>query len=393
MLGKSLRKKSSGQTLVEILVAIGLFATASMLALEVFVNVTRMQGRIALENAIYEDARFMMERMSRAVRSNTVDYEEYFNKGISATNQYGDLYGCYAAQFYNPGLGKATDYDVTPGNLGAFCTDGTGLVPYVGQENCVVYKPSVDFNTGRFPYSGSPKTSTPSNAFCPAALLSSPGCAVLDTPYSVDQLYLIDRDGKTKTIFALKTVNDTPPESALAILKLTGKDANNDGITEQWRNCGLTPKDSFCCASGFDCEKTLALPNLESTLTYSATSNYVGFVPISPLRSNVTGLKIMISPSEDPHKAFAEGSGIVMQPKVTIILTVKPTQAQLNKYGNLAASDVPSVTLQTTISSRIQSEVKSYLGSGTYGIGAELNPTPPVALLQTEGGYCPLQKL
>ena len=393
-----LNKAKKGLTLIELLVSIGLFSTVSILALTVFVNITRIQGRIALENAIYEDARFMMERITRAVRNNAIDYEEYFNKAIppqdssKPANQYGDLYGCYAAQFYNPGKGSQGSYS-SAGELGALCTLSpavpTNPILYVGQDNCVVYKPSIDFNTGKFPYSGA-SSSAPSNAFCPATLISGPTCSINNTE-TVKELYLIDKDGRTKTIFSKKAIKEFAPnfEYALALLKLNGKDVNNDGITEKWRNCGDPEKDTFCCASGFNCTLTAPLSSLEDTLKYNAGNLYLGFVPISPLRSNVTELRFTISPTEDPRKAFAEESTTITQPKVQIQLTVRPSQDQLNRYGNFAIEDIPSITLQTTISTRVQSEVKSYLGSDTYNIGEGLDPKPNSGY-QSNSHYCPL---
>jgi type II secretory pathway pseudopilin PulG len=395
MIRNWLKRGQEGQTLIELLVAIGLFATVSLLALQVFVNVTRIQGRIALENAIYEDSRFMMERITRAIRNNAIDYDEYFNKGLDSANQYGDLYGCYAAQFYNPGTGKPvtpkdpSHLNDTPGMLGALCNDDAA---YQGQDNCVVYKPSVDLNTGVFPYTGYPNNTTTkdsSNAFCPK--IYNGACTVNSAQQSVQELYLIDKDGKIKSIFAKKKIKNFgsgKDEYALGFLKLAGKDSNNDGITEQWRNCGGAK--TFCCASGFDCKDSDKVGTLENTLDGVANGIYTGFVPISPLRSNVADLRFTISPTEDPRKAFAEGQSVVAQPEVNIVLTVRPSQDQLNKYGNFDISDIPTITLQTTVSTRIQSEVRNYLGSDTYKIGNGYTPAVTYTANHLDGGHCPL---
>ncbi|MCC6643507.1 type II secretion system protein, partial [Candidatus Peregrinibacteria bacterium] len=251
--------KKRGFTLIEVLVAVSLFGAVGMMVITVFFNIIRIQGRLALENAIYEDARFMMERMARSIRNNAVDYEEYFNKKAKPGTpyQYGDLYGCYAAQFYNPGKGKAGSIVTNPGQLGAICNDAT---QYQGQD-CVVYKPSVDINTGIYPYKG--KTIfTDSNAFCPKDSFGGLTCTD-QSSYAVDELYLIDKDGRSKTIFAKKLVGDSPVnEYALAILKKNGQDSNSDGIYETWRKASGTSK--FLCDSNYDCPDTLT--SLESTL-------------------------------------------------------------------------------------------------------------------------------
>jgi len=309
-----------------------------------------------LENAIYEDARFMMERMSREIRNNAIDYEEYFNKNYTpdGTNpfEYGHLYGCYAAQFYNPGKNLAAGDD----SLGALCNDGSAVT---GTSSCTIYRPSLDINTGVNPFVGRSGSllASDASAFCSNTSL---GNKVKDctTPGSnlVDELYLIDKTGRTKTIFAKKETNTTP-EHALAVVKLNGEDAdingNSDGIFQKWQGCS-SGANQFCCASGFDCA---GIASVESTLG-SAAGLYKGFVPISPLRTDVVNLSFIVTPVEDPRKAFAE-TDILAQPKVTITLTVKPSASELSKYDGM---EVPEITLQTTISSRIQSEVKSYTG-------------------------------
>lgn len=383
-------KCQRGLTLIELLVSISLFTAAGLLVMTVFINIIRIQGRLNLENAIYEDGRFMMERISRAARNNTIDYEEYFNKamgpGVSpAGNQYGDLYGCYAAQFYNPG----DDPTVSPGHLGAYCNDNT---LYSGQE-CVVYKPSVDLNTGLFPYLGK-VGGVSSNAFCPKT--DGASCTwTASNSYQQPQLYLINKDGNSKTIFALKKVKSSPTdEYALAEVEIQGEDVNHDGVTEKWRGCA---SNTYCCKSGYNCQ-VVGMTSLEQYLAptvFDSTKIYTGFVPISPLRTAVTGLKFTISPADDPRKAFAKGGGTMVQPKVTISLTVQPSAVELAKFGN--PTDIPTLTLQTTISSRVQSEVKSYLGSDTYKIGniasdspAGWLPSNPVSAVNPDGGYCPL---
>lgn len=377
-----LKKRQKGLSLIELLIAITLFVTVSVLAVNVLINIIRIQGRLNLENAIYEDSRFMMERISRAARNNAIDYEEYFNQAMSTNNQYGDLYGCYAAQFYNPGTPA-----VLPGPndlLGASCNDGTA---YTGQD-CVVYKPSVDLNTGTFPYLG--KVGVASNAFCPLVL---GGVCTVSNSNQRDQLYLISSDGKTKTVFAAKQVKSNP-EYSLAEVKIQGNDTNNDGITEQWRGCSAG--NPFCCSSGYDCPA--AMTSLKQYLNpgiFDASKIYTGFVPISPLRSNVKNLKFTVTPGNDPRKAFVNASSNNLQPRVTISLTVEPSALELAKYGN--PTDIPTITLQTTISSRIQSEVKSYLGSDTYKIGQKITdspagwlPTNPATPVDVSGYYCHL---
>ena len=353
-------RQNKAYTLVEILIAVSLFAVVGMISLSIFINVTRIQAQLALENAIYEDARFMMERLSRAIRNNAIDYEEYFNKAVDSNNLYGKLFGCYAGQFYNPGTTKPLDLTVTLGYLGAYCNNAT---LYTGQA-CVVYKPSIDLNTGMYPYYGAPVDAALSNAFCPAYLYGK--ACVPENDNLAHQLYLISPDGKRKTYFALKKVNLAPVEHALAMVEKVGEDSNNDGITETWNDCasGANP---LCCKDRYDCAGWAPLTLEQSLKTGAAADIYKGFIPISPLRTTVTRLDFRITPGEDPRKAFSEPNSVT-QPRVVITLEVKPNAQQLTAIGDVDGNLVPSIVLQTTVSSRIQSEVKSYLGADTHGL-------------------------
>ena len=55
---------------------------------------------MALENAIYEDTRFMMQRISREIRQNTVDYEDIT---ISSLTTCTVIVMAVTHPFYNPG--------------------------------------------------------------------------------------------------------------------------------------------------------------------------------------------------------------------------------------------------------------------------------------------------
>ena len=349
-------RRARGFTLIEVLIAASIFTTVSLISLNIFVNVIRTQRRVSLDNAMYEDARVMMERIAREVRSNTIDYEEYYNKATLKTNPYGNRYGCYAKRFYNPG-GDGLE----GGKFGALCAE----FPFDPVENpdCVIDKTTLDINTGQNPFTGFiPDVNGDSknaNAFCDFTF-GDEKCAADKNRNVQDQLYLINAKGKEKTILALKnTSNDVHPEHALALLRLSGQDKDQDGVVEVWKGCVNT--NELCCSTGFDCN--LGMEKLEDTLNYKADEFYKGFVPISPRRTDVVSVKFLIAPLEDPRKAFAETDAalqIQQQPHVTILLTVRPSKEAMAGFGGA----VSQLTLQTTITSRVYNEVKSYYTVG-----------------------------
>ncbi|MBD3328440.1 hypothetical protein GF340_04000 [Candidatus Peregrinibacteria bacterium] len=335
-------------TLVEMLIATMIFVIVGLMGVTIFVNVMRVQRRVTLENQIYEDARFMMERISREIRLNTVDYEEYFNVEVIG-DYYGSNTGCYASTFYHPGTDTA---------FGADCS-----VPGSGGDCEVVDKNSLDVNTGQNPYSGAAsgtEETDDNNAFCveyaPSnlSITTSTNCTA-DTSNVKDRLYLINPQGNKKTLIARQRVNNSPNEYAVALARLRGRDEDQDGITEVWK---ANPDDTgYYCDADFICVPKLKLENNLKNVGFK----YYGAVPLTPQRTTVTQLQFIVAPVEDPRKAFAETAvdeGIQQQPHVTVIMTVEPAEDQLIGY----AGDPPSITLQTTITSRVYNEVKSYLG-------------------------------
>ncbi len=337
---KNGQKKRAGFTITEVLLATSIFTIVGIIGITVFVNVIRTQRRVALENAIYEDTRFMMQRISREIRQNTVDYEEYYNKALKNNNLYGNRYGCYASRFYNPG----SEGGPKRGGFGAWCNDSsTAATP-----DCVIKKDTLDITTGQNPYVKKSSSPTDANAFCDKIFSSATPCTSKLMPQN--ELYLINPQGKEKTLFARKKINGD--EYSLALLRLTGEDTDNDGVVEDWQTCGVT-KRPLCCSQGFDCN--LPSSSLESTLS-DTTLLDKGFISISPTRTNIKSISFYIAPFEDPRKAFAEEDLIQQQPHVTVIMTVVPSKTVLQGYGGTP----PEITLQSTIVSRVDHEVRSF---------------------------------
>ncbi len=361
---------------MEVLIASTIFTILSIMATNVFVSVVRIQNRIILENQIYEDARFMMERIAREVRNNTIDYEEYYRENClndplcaasTTFTTFGSQTGCYAQQFYNPG---------SDGALGAVVTNG------------IVDKTSLDINSGQNPYTNPVATRGPETASAVCDQWTRPNapggndCSNA-SHHEQEHLFLISPDGGQKTLIGRQKVNDNPVEYATAMIKMFGTDSTGDGIKNQWYNPISPAYGSYNqCLLGFDCINTASVtsPGLRpiflndpriQTLEYSmeniSGNNRVfifrGLVPMTPLRTHISSLKFFVAPLEDPRKAFAESDpdhAILQQPHVTIVMTVQPADSEL---GNFIGEFPPTVTLQSTVSSRTYREVKSYTGT------------------------------
>jgi hypothetical protein len=268
---------------------------------------------------------------------------------------YGQNFGRYYSSFFNPGTDEALGFDCNK------LSDGRNA------SNCVPLRKTIDRDTGSNPFSGKyGENEVEENAFCGYISyetyinqIYAPQCSPV--PPGQDALYLISEDSFKKTIIAKEKTSDST--YAISILRLEGKDTDQDGVP-----------NVFVCAKDFNCigdklEPYGDLPVLDAseadTPIIGDLNNVSGdtdpdsktdgfsndFVPISPLRVNISYLKFYISPSDDPHYAFAEQESANQQPRVTIVLTVSPIGDNTNS--------TPPVTLVETVSTRMLTPIKA----------------------------------
>jgi len=89
--------------------------------------------------------------------------------------------------------------------------------------------------------------------------------------------------------------------------------------------------------------------------TFSTTAS--PFTPISPLRSTVTDIHFIITPKEDPYKAFDEAD-VQIHPSVTIVMTLEPSSTE--KTTLPTGQQDQSITVQTTVATGVTSRIKTY---------------------------------
>jgi len=334
---KLLQKKSSF-TLIELLIVAGIFGVVIVVAAASMASVTRAHRRLVLQDYVMIEARHLIERIAREVYQNTIDYEEYYSKLVTANSNYGEYfdlnpstpanngYGFYAWQFYNPG---------SDNKLGCTCSNDANL-QCPSDTSCIIYRPSVDVNTGLNPYN-STTNGTNRSAFNTIGIHQD----------TVGELYLINSAGTQKTIFVLED-SSIVGEKALSVVKLDGYDKfGDDGYIDSWK-----------CTNQFNCNGSQSpaggvLPN---TGDKTGSIDDSDFVPITPRNVSVKKFALIIMPQEDPYKAFSEDA-VQMQPRVTIILTLEATQAAKQQFR---AEGSQPIILQTTITSQVHNEVVSY---------------------------------
>lgn len=369
-----------GFTLVELLIAISLFMLAAVISSNILIDVVKLEKKTSIQNAIYEDLRIILQQLTNEIQNGTIDYEEYYSQSVvQALNPpaggpfYGINYGVYGSRFYNPGqslYGDATN----PDDLGIECSYPAGAE---SNEDCeIYYTSSADLDTGKNPFD---EALGEADAFCDETF-----AIMCDADRNeVEELYLIDGTGTKKTIIGRKRLNANGANGdwAIGIVKMEGRDLDQNGVI-----------DVFTCTNEFDCmtkdeylnvygikmfaaNGPIQYPDAED-LVAAQTGDYVlslpqqsdldkafdphdsQFIPISPLRANVTDLRFIIVPVEDPYKAFAE-QDLLSHPAVKIIMTLDLASIVEDEYpGGADAFD--DITVQTTVAAGVLREIDSY---------------------------------
>ncbi|MBI2638269.1 type II secretion system protein [Candidatus Peregrinibacteria bacterium] len=375
-------------TLPEILIAVAIFSTVSMVVSTLYIQSFQETRKANLQNQVYEDARFILQRIAQEARDGMVDYDEYYNQNVVIDN-FGQNFGRYYSSFFYPGQDEALGFDcntVEAGD-GAVGTPARSAKRNRRDADCVPLRKTIDRNTGSNPFKGKYLVAVEEDAFCGKVTYERQGAAggllgqcnnPADAPDPTqerlqDRLYLISADGFTKTILAREKIGVDPSgESiyALSMLRLKGIDQNGDGIA-----------DHFVCADDFQCRGTDDVPDIDISIEgpngtriltelprdedlmegkdiaadHQNGGFSIDFVPISPLRVNITHLNFFITPTEDPHYAFSE-SGTLEQPRVTIVLTVEQNPLETGVY-----KPFPPITLTQTVSSRVLTSISAPL--------------------------------
>ena len=340
-----------GFTLVEVIIAISIFVFVTTVASNILINFSILEKKTNIQNVIYEDIRIIITQLSNLIESGTIDYEEYYSMNVIQNNNdtkyYGLYNGIYSSRFHSPGLSGE--------DLGTICSN----------EDCSFILPAtIDTPTGQNPFDAIDEAS----AFCDETISESPvNCD--DGLNNVSELYLIDKTGSKKTIIGRKLIAklepaDPAPEPtdhyALAILEMAGKDYDQNGIV-----------DLFSCTKDFNCEADVSVlekyPFVDEGNYYNIKLAKQGdlevvfdidtsqFIPISPLRINITDLSFTINPIENPYLAYNERDKLY-HPSVAISITVDLSEQEALNYPG----KFEPITFKTTISAGVVGEIVSY---------------------------------
>lgn len=393
-----------GVTLIEVMIAVSLFAIVTVIANGIFSSMVEIQKKSNLQNAVFSDMQIIIEQLIYEIQHGSIDYEEYYNvcviqnacKSGSSTDAYlGINYGVYGSRFFDPGARIDKQPSKNPENLGVECDYPKNLAPGQGCE--IIFNPSIDLNVGQNPFVGNADSA---NAFCDNGRGLCGGN--FKSSVTVDKLFLINDMGNKKTMLGRKLV--TTNDWAIGKVVMDGKDLDQNGLV-----------DTFICKSNYNCygagqaneedylSKIIKIPQITNAkdiglygitiprlsdlknVSFFPAMTTSNFVPITPLRTSVKELSFVISPVEDPYKAFTE-KDIAGHPSVTINIVLGLSENAAKNYPG----DFKDVTFTTTVASGVVGRVDTYPpitdinagGSGSWinkinGVPGSVLPSSP----------------
>lgn len=343
--------KKRAFTLVELLISLTIFAVVALLCVNTLVQSLASARKIQAQVFLYTETQALMDQLAREIEQSTIDYEAYYLRYGTHDPEEGwetEGYGLYGQSFFDPGSGDpsplAGPYIGIDGYK-ALCADGLSYYP----EECPTETPRYDYldlNTGAHPFteiddfSGYTDDETFMNAFCESAD-GSTDCNSWEQAIK-EELILINGAGDRRTVFVHEAFGEDG-EYRLSKIELTGSDTDNDGLADRW-----------VCAEGYTCTGSGSeVPDASDLLIDEDPQT--DFMPLTPREINIEEFYVILAPLEDPYRAFAE-EGVQIQPQVTLVI-----KASLGReYNKNLFGDLPSITVQRTISTGVYSEVVSY---------------------------------
>lgn len=314
-------------TIVEILVAGFIFTVLMTVSGTSLFFLLQAREATIITNNLYEESRFVMERIVREARVNTIDYYEYFGINHRGIDPAADEYGSLA----NPGEYEMRFYFI-PNYPGASGENN----PSSGSFSWKQEDRQLDTDVGKFDTGGNDVADTIEDYKKRALIPDGETIESSGNFYRQEELILLSPDGLEKTI--IKVVEDTATVAGetlrrLAMAKMSLVDGNGDVDTtpDHWE-----PQADY--ENGGDLQ-------------------FVYITPPELVVAENDGFYVYIAPLDDPKKAFAQfGSGNEIpnvQPHVTIVLNTTVSQHRARAMRGPA----PTLSLQTTVSSRVYNEV------------------------------------
>jgi len=300
--------KKSGFTLIELLVAVGMSAIFITAASQVFGQIYLAQKKIEVSQNLYDESRFLMERITKIMRENTIDYDRYFEKSgpslATCPNFDGD-------QISN----TASDANTEANRIAL----GYPSIFYWDTNN----NGTQDYNLGGLQDDAS----------------LDPCTVAFNGLQNV--LYLINADRTVRTAIQKNT------DDRIEIDRQLGADNDGDGIVDFWSNTasytGGVCKIEYPTSS----ENFYEVLGDSNSETFCETA-HVNTV-ISPQIIEVETISFDPAPDRDPFLSFKVPSSRIHP---NIFVSIKTVLNSPTRYS-FTLSDRPWILLQTAVSSRL----------------------------------------
>lgn len=331
-------KKTSGYTLIEVIVAVGIFVSMITLTTSITINFYNAQKKERIRNVLIEETQYLANRIANLIRNNTISYDEYSSdnreQGIVGSRNnitYGNDQLSYEDNFYYYPTCEPGEKDGEDLNL-------DGVVCDHSDEDT--------FNEGYFNTNADNDRANDDET--EAALHQITG-ATNTNGHEQFELYLVDSTGTKRTLLrrmsnGVDDDNDETVDEDGETFWETGTDGNIDG----GERIGILEITAESDIDGdgildFESEETNFRGDGNSTIETS------DFIPISPRTIDIVDLRFFIAPLDDPRKAFAEtGKDVQIQPHVTILLKTRPGK----RFMRQLPGQPFEISMQTTITSR-----------------------------------------
>ncbi|MBU0705797.1 prepilin-type N-terminal cleavage/methylation domain-containing protein [Patescibacteria group bacterium] len=324
-----LHRRAAGFTIIELMIALTILTMLALFGGRIYLNYMSASRDLKAGNLVYEEARFLMEKIVREVRQSAIDYEQYFNQNVlislNGGGNYSDNYCVYSSFFYD--------------------NDNESI----GSRNADM------------------------EANIVAATLNPAAVRAIE-----NKLFLINLAGNRRTMIKRIERNvDGELIGKVSIVKMEGRDFGEDHINRNDSYNGAAASEAGCLATKSDAREADGLtdtwlcdPDYPCTRNTPLDDDIYevncfgfadtvdddhGFVDISPNALNIVNLQFIVSPKDDPWKAY-NMDDVQIQPNVTIQMTAE-ANPKLVDTTNVAR--VPSITLTSTITTRNYNEINS----------------------------------
>lgn len=310
--------KAKGMSLIELLVGAGIFVMLMAISSSAGLMIYKGKAKIQYTNELYSETRFMMERMIRDVRVNTIDYYEYFSQNLqdssySEKNGLSSTAGLYGE---NPGLYELFFYFI-PNSDQAKNEVRNSDFSWDNNDR------SSDINIGVFNTAADKDSSNDSTEYTLSQSEFSYNIGDINPTMG---LFFLSSDGYTKTIYRYKT-EDIGGENErgfieIATMKLTNT-ASAPSVKNEWIH------------------------------QYEDTNGY-NFISITPPTLSVTNFSFILSPRDDPKKSFAKAvddDGVTVQIQPHVVLKISAQLSAQNARRIMGENN--EFTIQSSASSRI----------------------------------------